>query len=513
MTQGFFQNTLFGQSGYAIQCASNIYVNLNACHFGNSLTPVLVTTGSFCVLLSCDFTKHVYHGQQCLTVTDAGTTCLTTSCLFDGSNPLQNIAGNGCLVKQSAMLTIEGGQVMNCVTGVQCGLNSDTSSTQVALSGTNFLSNTTSVYLPGTASFFGNLFTIDALSSLNFVSTLNVRINVASTSNNVNTPYLFMGPFQNAACTLIGVATSSSNFPTFQYSPSVYSNSAFVFSHPTSASSVQSVSAGSSAMGSISRSLSQTAQLNLFSDTSIVFGDASQVRGWTLTKQTNPNTTLDIVYKNNIAGQPTLLGQTMMSIDAIANQVNFLSSSLTWSGGSSLSEASPLVLTSNANLILSPLTPNTALVTNGSSQLVSSSVTATQLGFLAGVTSNVQTQLNGKASLAGAAFSGAINSTFAGSPSNPNYAINNSSGMYSSGSNILDFATNNTDQLRIDSSGNVSIFAFSSQGIVHNASNGLLSSSLIGTIRCGQQCDHQCQTGHCVQYQQSELRCGSGWFW
>jgi hypothetical protein len=45
---------------------------------------------------------------------------------------------------------------------------------------------------------------------------------------------------------------------------------------------------------------------------------------------------------------------------------------------------------------LSGLTASTALVTDGSKNLASSAVTATELGYLSGVTSALQTQLNGK---------------------------------------------------------------------------------------------------------------------
>lgn len=47
-----------------------------------------------------------------------------------------------------------------------------------------------------------------------------------------------------------------------------------------------------------------------------------------------------------------------------------------------------------STLTLNSLTPNTVTITNGSDQLISSSVTATELSYVHGVTSNIQTQLN-----------------------------------------------------------------------------------------------------------------------
>lgn len=60
--------------------------------------------------------------------------------------------------------------------------------------------------------------------------------------------------------------------------------------------------------------------------------------------------------------------------------------------------------TMSGDLTISTLTASRALTTNGSKKLVSSSTTDTELGFVNGVTSAIQTQLNGKqATITGAA--------------------------------------------------------------------------------------------------------------
>lgn len=46
--------------------------------------------------------------------------------------------------------------------------------------------------------------------------------------------------------------------------------------------------------------------------------------------------------------------------------------------------------------ITTPITANRAVVTNGSKQLIASSVTSTEIGYVSGVTSAIQTQLNAK---------------------------------------------------------------------------------------------------------------------
>ena len=60
------------------------------------------------------------------------------------------------------------------------------------------------------------------------------------------------------------------------------------------------------------------------------------------------------------------------------------------------------------------LTASRALVSDGSGKVAISAVTATEVGYLDGVAGAIQTQIDSKAALAGATFSGAIqlNSTF-----------------------------------------------------------------------------------------------------
>ena len=61
-----------------------------------------------------------------------------------------------------------------------------------------------------------------------------------------------------------------------------------------------------------------------------------------------------------------------------------------------------------ANMIDSGLTANTVVYANGSKQLTSSSVTTTELGYVSGVTSAIQTQLAAKAPLASPTFTGTV---------------------------------------------------------------------------------------------------------
>jgi hypothetical protein len=67
-----------------------------------------------------------------------------------------------------------------------------------------------------------------------------------------------------------------------------------------------------------------------------------------------------------------------------------------------------MTLDSIGNMNLASLTAATALVSDASKNIISSAVTATELGYVSGVTSAIQTQLNGKAPTASPTFTGTI---------------------------------------------------------------------------------------------------------
>lgn len=85
-------------------------------------------------------------------------------------------------------------------------------------------------------------------------------------------------------------------------------------------------------------------------------------------------------------------------------------------GGNQLAVAiggiSDAQVSTGANIALTKLAPlaiNRAVATDASGFLVASTTTAAELGFVAGVTSSIQTQLNGKLSLSGGTMTGSIN--------------------------------------------------------------------------------------------------------
>jgi hypothetical protein len=93
------------------------------------------------------------------------------------------------------------------------------------------------------------------------------------------------------------------------------------------------------------------------------------------------------------------------------------------------------------SLYLTTITPNRALVSDGTGIPIASSVTSTELGYLSGVTSSIQTQLNTKLSnITGLITQGAditiTGSGTSGSPYNINTSITANNGTTKTGSNI-----------------------------------------------------------------------------
>ena len=108
-------------------------------------------------------------------------------------------------------------------------------------------------------------------------------------------------------------------------------------------------------------------------------------------------------------------------------------------------------------------TANMAVVTNGSGSIVTSGVTSTELGYLTGVTSSINTQLNNKANSSSPTFTGSVSSPFYSATSAS--AANNTSyrgstagtGMFFPSGTSLSLATNGTESMTIIGSGNIGI--------------------------------------------------------
>ncbi len=95
-------------------------------------------------------------------------------------------------------------------------------------------------------------------------------------------------------------------------------------------------------------------------------------------------------------------------------------------------------------------TPLRAVVTDAIGSLVSSATTSTEISYVNGVTSSIQTQLNNKLSLSGGTLTGAL-SLAPGSAALPslNFSDETTSGLFSVGSNQVGVTSNGVEQFRV----------------------------------------------------------------
>src|SRR5205085_9631471 len=150
---------------------------------------------------------------------------------------------------------------------------------------------------------------------------------------------------------------------------------------------------------------------------------------------------------------------------------------LVFATDTNLYRSSADVLKTDDNFIVGTLTPGRAVVTDGATnQLASSVATATEVSFLSGVTASIQTQLNNKVSRSGDTMTGTLQLP-AGTTALPSLVFTGSTttGLSASAGN-LSFSTSGLERMKISSGGVVSINAFTVAGVVHNDASGNLSS-------------------------------------
>lgn len=124
------------------------------------------------------------------------------------------------------------------------------------------------------------------------------------------------------------------------------------------------------------------------------------------------------------------------------------------------------------------ITASRALISDSNGIPTHSAVTSTELGHVSGVTSAIQTQLDGKADLAGDTFSGQV-IVPAGSASTPGIAVGDSAnGMYRSATNEVSLSTNGTQRVQIESDGDIFGTTSGSRLATKNTYNNISVTSL-----------------------------------
>ena len=137
------------------------------------------------------------------------------------------------------------------------------------------------------------------------------------------------------------------------------------------------------------------------------------------------------------------------------------------------------------NLIDSGLTANTALIANGSQQISSSTTTSTELSYVHGVTSPIQTQINSIAGSGITALTGDGTATGPGSVPFTLATVNSNTGSFGSSTSIPNFTVNGKGLITSAGSNAVIAPAGTLSGTTLNSTVVNSSLTSVGTITSG----------------------------
>ena len=408
----------------------------------------------------------------------AGTVTQVAGCIFNATA----IAGSATAVQvtNEASVSISGGQMSNYTTALAVGTSGDTSSTTLTATGLLITNCTSDIVQQGTASLNFNAGTASS-SKLTINDSTNVKL---AYFDNLDNNILKIGKLTDTDTTVLKALIATVNSPEIAYKSSLYSTQALGYQNSmTGPASLFALGNNATNVTAITTDRTQTAGLRLVSDTGSPVGNATGVRGWDITKN-GASAELAFSYQNTDPfGQSVVTEYPVMQLSGVSNQLQLptIGTQIVFAGDTNLYRFSTGTLQTDGNVIVGGLTANTAVATNGSKQLVSSVTTATELGYLSGTTSSVQTQINSKVAKAGDTMTGTLQLP-AGTAANPSLTFTGSTttGLSAATANRLSFDTNGVEAMSISSAGTVAINQFSpTAGVVHNDINGNLTSSLI----------------------------------
>ncbi len=464
-----------------LNIGNNALLTASAAVFKLNTFDVIQTDASHMTLSACTFGITTSADDIEIQMSGPGTYAEIIGCQFNGKDIVSMPGSTGLIISDGAMLDINGGGMKNYNTALQVGTSTDTSSTQLNVSAFNIKDCTTDIMQEGSASLNLNASTVSS-SKISINDPTNVNLAYFDLDNN---NALTVGSTADTSLSLLQVAVSNdpSNNPCLQYLPSLYSTQAMGFHNPISNPSTFFTVANDDAnFTTITTDRTKVASINLLSDEGSPFGGTTALRGWDMQK-TGTAATLAFNYQNSdTIGQPAIAEYTVMQLDGVNNLLELptAGTQIVFAGDTNLYRSSAAVLQTDDNFVVGTLTPNRAVVTDPSTnQLASSTTSNTELGFLTGTTSAVQTQLNSKVAKAGDTMTGTLQLP-AGATTAPSLTFTGSTTTgLSANSNSLSFSTNGAESMKISSGGIVSIDGFTLAGVVHNDASGNLSTSLI----------------------------------
>ena len=396
--------------GIAVANGASLYQTSNNFELNNH--SIVATGGCNATATGCNF-------LYCNTTSAAGSGTILNiaSCDFMCSDTNNINRGIAVQVTTGGTANVSNSTINNALIGLQCGTLGDTSSTVLqASSGVTLNGCTKDINQVGTSTlhFIGGTFDV---SKTSFGDKTNVSL-VGFDFNGDN--FLSVGNMVDGERTIYQILNGQTVLPTLVYEPNYYGSKGTVYKDGTSDPTFNgTLAAGNNASYYvITGDNTKTAGLNLISDTANI-GTSDNVRGWNINKASTTAGLGFTYFNNDTSGQAARGANAVMNLNGFDNQVEFPTAAntplptntvakLVWAGDTNLYRSASNQLKTDGFVIVGGLTASRAIATDGSDQLVSSATTATELGYVSGTTSAIQTQLNSKLSSSGGTLTGPL---------------------------------------------------------------------------------------------------------
>ena len=405
-------NCSFALCATAVTITNNAVTAIDSSNFEFNTLGVVQTNASRTTLSGCLFQLTTDPSDINISVDGAGTSSEIISSEFSGKDGTGVPQGTAILVTDNAVVNVSGGAIHDYITGIHIGMPGDSSSTELLASAVVISNCATDILQEGSAALSFNASTATS-SKININDAANVVLAFFDLDTNSS---LTIGSLSDQNTTLIQAAITPTNNPEINYYSSLYSTKAIGFDNSllTNPSSWFLMSNDEAYLTSITTDSTQIAGLRLVSDTASPVGGITALRGWDVNKN-GSSAELSFNYQNtDIIGQPIIPQYTVMQLDGLNNQLQLptAGTKVVFDGDTNLYRDSANVLKTDANFIVGTLTPDRVVVTAPvTNQLASSAVTGTELGYLSGVTSSIQAQLNGKVNKSGDTMTGTLSAT------------------------------------------------------------------------------------------------------
>ena len=358
-----------------VTLSSNADFNARGTGFRNNSNSIIQSGSSTSQVNACTFQLNQPSGVS-VQVSGAGTTTEIIGSYFNGANSSGTPQGTAIQVTNEASGILSAIQVMNYETGIQLGSPSDTSSTIVSASSTDLMNMPSDIVQNGSATL-----TFNGTSTSNKISindSAHVELNYFDQSNNT----LTIGKASNTDTPLITVATSTSpsKNPQIVYNPTIYSTQAVGYQNQESSpASVFALTSSDANLTAITTDRTKIAGLRLVSDTGLIVGGTSALRGWDINKSPSA-AKLSFNYQNSDTGdgQSVIPEYTLLQLDGVNNQVQLpnTATEIIFGGDTDLYRSAANTLKTNGNLIVgtsltvTPLTAHGVLVGEASNPIV-----------------------------------------------------------------------------------------------------------------------------------------------